>query len=535
MTINKVYMRRFVSLRVTSTETLGISLFLLPLVVLFLAEVILSFQWRIQHDTPYLHYVAFMLDQTNSVLYRDVFEVNVPGIYLFHLAIWEVAGAGDLAFRIIDIFWLAALLSVTWALMRRFDTRVAWLSVILFGLSYFHHGPDIILQRDYLGLLPVALAVLLAANPSRFSIPLRFVLVGLLFGLAVSIKPHLLTGMPLVLYYGWHRIPRTGPDSTAPGPSVSTVVAICVFSAMGLLAPLLAQVLWLWVQGSIGDAVDIYSSYLPLYASVTGGHQTISGVDRIVYLVTSYIGLSNLGLWLIPASLGVFVAAFGANATSQKKQLVYLLAGLAVIYSIHPVLAGKFWSYHWLPFQYFLVIVASIGVVAVLDHRRLWSGRFISLLAVGLLFCALMLHPPREFFQQLNGSLPAPNNGRVDEIAGYLKANLGPNDTVQPLDTSGGALHAMLISRARVATSFQEDYFFYHHVSDPFIQSLRSRFVQELRQTRPRFIIDVETSRVWPSGPGTTREFHEVRELLDAQYVQAFIGEGYLIYERKPE
>ena len=70
-----------------------------------MAEAVLSFQWRIQHDTPYLLYVAFVLDQTSSALYTDVFEVNLPGTYLFHLAIWKVAGASDIAFRIIDIFW----------------------------------------------------------------------------------------------------------------------------------------------------------------------------------------------------------------------------------------------------------------------------------------------------------------------------------------------------------------------------------------------------------------------------------------------
>ena len=119
---------------------------LLPLTFLFTAEVTLSLKWRMVHDTPLLHYVAFLVDRFDSVVYRDVFETSMPGTFLFHLAIGKVVGYGDAGFRAIDLAWLGTLLAVTWLLMARFGQRVAWGSTVLFGLSYFQYGPSMSLQ-----------------------------------------------------------------------------------------------------------------------------------------------------------------------------------------------------------------------------------------------------------------------------------------------------------------------------------------------------------------------------------------------------
>jgi hypothetical protein len=136
----------------------------------------------------------------------------------------------------------------------------------------------------------------------------------------------------------------------------------------------------------------------------------------------------------------------------------------------------------------------------------------------------------------VNRELPAANNpkeGRVDEIAGFLEANLRPGDTVQPLDWVGGSVHAMLIARVKIATPFIYDEYFYHDVNAPYIQQLRQRFMADLQRALPRFVVEVYDDGPYaePTGPNTSRDFPELRAFLAENYSIVKEGQGYRIYE----
>jgi len=122
---------------------------------------------------------------------------------------------------------------------------------------------------------------------------------------------------------------------------------------------------------------------------------------------------------------------------------------------------------------------------------------------------------------------------RSRKIGSYLKANLQTGDTVQPLDNTGGAVNAMLLARARLATPFYQDFHFYHHISNPYITRLRELFIKKLTDIKPRFIIQVDTLKPWLSGYDTTREFKELEVLLGIYYIADFKGDGYIIYKMK--
>jgi hypothetical protein len=103
---------------------------------------------------------------------------------------------------------------------------------------------------------------------------------------------------------------------------------------------------------------------------------------------------------------------------------------------------------------------------------------------------------------------------------------------VQPLDWTGGAVHAMLVSEARLATPFVYDFHFYHNVSHEYIRNLRRRFVLSLRQSRARFIVQVvDDDKPWVHGEDTTREFKELQSIIDESYMVARAGQGFVIYE----
>ena len=228
--------------------------------------------------------------------------------------------------------------------------------------------------------------------------------------------------------------------------------------------------------------------------------------------------------------IGVFISLFHSTLTDAQKRQVLLLIGLTFCYSIYPVFAGQFFAYHWLLFLYFLILLSSLCFV----ERPKETSTVEQLFPVSIILLTILIrvHPPRQFFTQITGHpIEAPKGGRVDEIAAYLNWHMEPGDKVQPLDWTGGAVHAMLITKAQIATPFVYDFHFYHHISHEYIQNLREQFLKSLNTSKPRFIIQM-TSKPWVSGLDTTRDFEELQRLFDTDYSVTLKGDGYVIYER---
>src|SRR5262245_39399161 len=65
-----------------------------------------SRSWPLFHDAALMHYIAWLIER-GGVPYRDAFDMNLPGVYVIHLAVLRVLGAGDLGWRVFDLGWLA--------------------------------------------------------------------------------------------------------------------------------------------------------------------------------------------------------------------------------------------------------------------------------------------------------------------------------------------------------------------------------------------------------------------------------------------
>ncbi len=507
----------------------------LGLFLLFLsAEVVLALGWRMQHDTPLLHYVAFLIDKHHFTPYKDVFETSMPGTLLFHLAIGKALGYSDAAFRTLDMLYLLAFLAVTWILMRPFGKAVACGSVLLFGLIYMGHGPSMSLQRDYVGILPIAIALLVATRAASKTYA-QWSVIGALFALSASIKPHLAIGLPAVIAYGAVTM-RNGADTLRAAFGMP-FLRMAGAAAIGFIVVWSLPFIWLWTTGGFPYFREMFASYLPLHIQLTGDHAMVSGMARIRYLLDSYRNFGGLGMLLVPAALGIHIA-LSEQEDRYKTRFVLLLLALLGLYSIYPALSGQFWDYHWMPFAYFgslcgaLVLLPQARFVSVLPHA---AYRRAVPLMVFLFALALLVHMPGDFTRQIAGKEPVPpKDGKVDEIAGFLKSHLRPGDKIQPLDWTGGALHAALISEAVVATPYIYDYHFYHHVSKPQIQHIRQKFISDLQAEQPRYIIDM-IAKPRPTGQDTTTEFPELQTLLATNYAPVHRGNGYVILERKPD
>ncbi len=505
--------------------------------LLLASEVILALQWRLLQDAPLLHYVAWLANEHDYVVYRDIFETSMPGTFLVHMLIGRLFGYGDLAFRLVDLAWLAGLMAVSWLLIRRINPVVAWAATLGFAIAYIAYGPGMTMQRDYLGLLPIATAMLVAAG-SRYGSGTRAVLVGGLFAAAVTLKPHLGLGLPFVLIY--MTVCENEDWKNDYGPALKSLLRIGLSASAGFLPVLSLPLLWLWSTGGLEAFWEMATLYLPLHVDMTGAIETVTPEQHLDYTVRKYI--HGIRFYAPPAILGVLITLRFGGLDRDQRRLVYLFAWLVFAYSIYVVLGGKFWVYHWIPFRYMATVCTALMLVPLvqLKRRMLIESTFIILfMAILIVWVSLWgyvkqtLRFPYSFVHQVSGlPPPPPKNGVVDEIANFLvAAKLGPDEKVQPLDWTDGAVHAMLIAEVLPATRYIYDYYFYHYLSDPYIQNIRQEYITGLQANPPRYMIDI-TNKLKPTGLDTTDTFPELVEIIESQYRVAQKGTNYRILER---
>ena len=496
------------------------NILLILLAALLIVQAGYSTQWPIAHDEAPLFYEAFLMRAAGLVPYRDLFDFQMPGSFVAYSVLGFFSGFDSFRIRILDLLILTALLAITFLAMRRFGKTPAFAAAILFGLKYLQGGPSMSLQREYLLLIFIALAVWISMR-DELTLKHRLTL-GVLFGLSALIKPHAAIGLvPILLFDIADMVKRL--RLTLLNAAATSILP----AAAGFLIPVFVIIAWLGFTGALIPFINIAVNYWPLYSQINGQMEVTAGAARISLLLTQSLRLGGNGLWLIPAAIGIYF--------NQNKK-TYLLASLALSYAIYPTFSGQFFPYHYLPFVYFISLLASL----TFDLRPstifiLHPLSFTPALACGasVLILSLLL-PSSAFIRQLEGKPISTSTDRAEEISHFLEKNLHASrgDTVQPLDWTGGALLAMLETRARIATPYIFDFYFYHHVSHPYIQGLRADFMNDLQIASPRFIIEVTAiDKPWITGADTSREFPELRAFLDEKYSVTIHKDDYVIYE----
>lgn len=478
-----------------------------------------SLRWPMEHDAPLLFYIGHLIEQQGRLPYRDIFEVNLPAVFYLHAAWGRWFGAyGDLGFRLLDLAHLAGILIGSMMWTWRFGRRVAIGGAALFGIWYLAQGTRMSLQREYMILLPLVWALVVA--DSRWSIRpgLRGLVLGLLFGCAASIKPTVVVALPWVY---WMSV-RHGSAQLRLQAGISMLGGLAILGA--------ANATYLVISGTLQDFSFLARNYWPLYGAMNKRHELMLD-GRATYLLTEFLAFGRQAWWLLPMGAGTLLGWRNTRSDDENRHRFLLLLGLAGSFLVYVLLAGKFWVYHWLPFMYFACQLAALSASEV-DSRPLAIVAAIILLSVS----AMRFRPAAFADGRLLGGVMQPLKGdRVERLTEYLLENVGPGQTVQPLDTSGGAIDAMLKARVPLATRFVYDFQFYHHVHLPFIQELRKEFLEELELTKPDFIIEIRTRRATPSGPRTTPFFPELRAFLREYRTSEMVAPGVSVYRRRAQ
>jgi len=481
-------------------------LFLILLAIFLIVQAIFSLQWQIAHDEAPLLYEAFLM-QNGAVPYKDFFDFQMPGSYIIYYLLGTLSNFGPFRIRILDVLILASIIFITYHALKKINKTSALIAGILFGLKYLQGGPALSLQREYLILIFLSLAIFIALQ-ENLSFNHRLIL-GFLFGLAASIKPHSAIGLiPIILF-----------------DLDSAWIKKIFYYALGFLILVVAIILWLASTNALSPFFDIALNYWGLYSQINGELVILSSTERLSYILNLVWRFGGHALWLIPATFAIYL--------NQNKK-TYLLASLTLCYAIYPAFTGQFFPYHYILFIYFIILLASLSITHYplsITHYPLSINYLSSILFLLTLF--ITIRPSQTFIRQLNNQPIVTSSDRAIEIANFLEKNLETGDFVQPLDWTGGTLLAMLETRALIATEYVFDFYFYHHISNPYIQNLRNDFINQLQDSMPRFIIEVTSAdKPWVGGDDTTRtKFPELQNFLDENYSITIQKDDYVIYE----
>jgi hypothetical protein len=462
----------------------------------------LSRGWPLVHDAPIMHYVAWrILD--GAVPYRDLFDMNFPGVYLVHMAILGSLGPGDAAWRAFDLGWLMFTAASIAALAAPWGVVASLGGALFFALYHLTAGPWQAGQRDFLlcpflllGALGVARWSEAASDPARRR---SLALGGLALGAGLTIKPQsvLLVGALAVLV-----------AATAGRAPRALISALATFLLPVALMPV-AVVGWIGSLGGLRAWWAIVVDYvIPLYSHLA--RPSSWAFHRwYVWIAIAVIVLLALG------------DVLQRRRFTWRHGVVVIGIGYGLV---HYFGQGKGWEYHLYPLAAFAGVVLFSALEPMRPRRRLVSLAFAAGLAAVVILLGL------KALEAADAAWVRDKERRVGAIEHALGHRLAPGDTVQVLDTTEGGIHALLRLHAREPTRFIYDFHFLHDTGHPTIRALRAEFVAALAARPPRFIVVLE--RGWPSG-GYERvdQFPELARIL-AAYTVEVRGDHYDILAR---
>jgi hypothetical protein len=483
-----------------------------------------SLGWPLIHDAPLFHYLGWLVGQ-GVVPYRDVFDMNLPGVYLLHWAVLAAVGPGDLAWRVFDLAWLAATAAALFAFCLPLGGRVgAAAAAVLFTLYHLSGGAWRAGQRDFL------LCLFLAAGASGIARawerrgalwPLAFAGAALAAGL--TLKPY----APGLFWLG-----GVAAGALAARRAGRAALAGAGAVLAGGLAVLALVFGWLAWRGGLGAFVDEYVGYvLPFYGGL-GRELPWDAIGGHAYAPALLALLAALVAW------GLGVRARPGFGIRRPLALLGLVAG-----ALHFALQGKGWEYHLYPFAFFLCALTAPALAmrppAPTDEKASTSPRARPLVprelaraAAVILFAATVLVLGAKGVEAVNAAWIDEKARRVAALARDLGPRVPPGGTVQVMDVTAGGIHALLRLGLREPTRFVYDFHFFHDVSDPRVQALRAEFVAGLAHGRPAAVVIMRETWLRP-GYERLDAFPEARDLLARDYALAVEGDGYRIYAKR--
>lgn len=379
-------------------------------------------------DQTFFLYTARLLDQGKS-LYRDVWDVKQPGIFLFYLAAGKLASFDGCGVHLLELAWMAGMAGAAWWWGRQLGNSTLLLCggpLLTAGYYYLVSGAWQFGQIEGEVGFPflVAVGLPLSCREPRRSW-LKLLLAGFAGGIILVFK----TALGLLLFSLW------GAGLLLqlrhlPGRRLSFLCWSLSFLGAGLSLPLLAVALWTERQGSLASLIwttFVFPTVFSLEESRSHFYASVLRTPEILYQTVTWLA-GMCGPLIILSALGAY------RAVKERLDAGLLLLVWVGMGSL-TVLLQTWWTYQVLLILPALGLLACLGleqVAAWWPARRAWClavSAAVLLAALPLLsfaegeFALLLRHWP--FFspkeRAVYQTLESPFRRQIEDEAAFLR------------------------------------------------------------------------------------------------------------------
>jgi hypothetical protein len=303
-----------------------------------------------------------------AVLYRDLFDIKQPGIFIFYAVSGLLFGFTEIGIHLFELlYWLAFSIFALVALRPYFTAAWAAPLVLVFTVVvyYFHAGLFDLTQIEILVAFPILIAWWLIdqADPGTRAGLRRYAVAGLATAVVVLLKYLYILIILAFLGYAMHRALQRRVQIR----DIRRCVGVFVIT---LVVPLLVVVAYFAAHGQLGRIWWIYFEYVP--------NSQLVGTKSLSYLK---FGARRFMIGHAPLLILAVVGCLHGVRHRLSRQSD-LLAGMllwGVCGAIAVVVQG-WWDYKWLLFTIPLGILAAVGAQALvataasLERRTRLSG-----------------------------------------------------------------------------------------------------------------------------------------------------------------
>jgi hypothetical protein len=426
-----------------------------------------TFHWKQVNDPAQLSYLCFLMDH-GMAPYRDLIEINWPGIYLVNWSVMHVLGEGSLAWRIFDFSLMGI---AAWAMIiiaRPYDWLAGVLGATLFALYHGRDGAGQAGQRDFIIAVLLLCAYAFLFEFFRHRREWTIFAFGLCAGMATTIKPTPLPFVFLLLVLAAIRLRRAGEPILRP----------VLYALFGLLVPFAIIGAFLISKHSVAPFWHLLRVDLPFYKNL--GRIPFS----VLLTLVASPSVKTLGL------IALVIALLKWRGWNWESSL--LVAG--IIFGIASFFVqGKGFPYHRYPLLAFLFLWVGLQIVTGLRARGA-----VAILAIAGFAFALILLP--IYLRQTSRKVWDPQF--TDSLAADLN-HLGGHELsghVQCIYMQADCADTLYRMRLVQSTGLFYDYLIFGSAQQQVIRDARQQFWQQFQKNTPRVVI--VGSGLYPDGFG---------------------------------
>ncbi|RZU42727.1 glycosyltransferase family 39 protein [Edaphobacter modestus] len=456
---------------------------LLLCVLLF---VIWSRHWPLVGDASLIHYICFLMDH-GMAPYRDLGDMNMPGVYIIEWVVMHTFGGGDLAWRLFDFTLMAAAAAAIFAITLPYDWFAGCFAAGLLILVHGRDGLGQAGQRDLTMAICLLISIAFLFHGVRRNRSWPFALFGFFSGVAATIKPTILPFGVVLLLLALITLRRRG--KAAYGPAWSASAGLTIGPAVALLFLLKWHAAEAFLEG--------LSGIVPYYASL--GHRPFG-----------FLLLHSISPLLPVVLLWLLLAVVRPHLSWER---LALLCGIG-FGLISYIVQARGYPYYRYPLLVFLLPLMAIDFTSALRLRSAarviaFSGLIVGsvIIAPTSIFLIHQYETHADFITSLEESLDRLGG---PELSGHIQC-------IDSISGCGSTLYRMRLVQS---TGVLSDFLLFGPETTPVVRTTREQFRRAFARNPPRVI--VVSSWLHIDGPGDYRKlarWPEFAEYLSTEYL----------------